>query len=143
MSKEVISNLLELLIEYDQGTLIQNNEDASDAINNKESLTSFIFNNIQELESSLRSIIVESECYRILPKEIRDFLESSPETMFEFIRRLNEAVSSREKIHRLSVLMESMSKDSPSLSCYQCNYFLAHNQIREVLREGIHAELSR
>jgi signal transduction histidine kinase len=143
LSREIIVNFIEILTEYETGVLSQNRCEYTNEKFELDLMSKFITDNAHELRSSLRNILLDSEYYKILPKEIRDFLESSPETMFSFIRRLNEAVSSREKIHKLSSIIEHTHVESNTgLNCYRCNYFLINNQIREILNDEVKAELS-
>jgi len=58
-------------------------------------------------ENAFTQLFREVEYYRLLPDEIRDFLESDPSNMFILARRLKEAVASREILNKIRELIGS------------------------------------
>ena len=58
-------------------------------------------------ENALMQLFREVEYYRLLPDEIRDFLESDPSNMFILASRLKEAVASRDILNKIRKLIDT------------------------------------
>jgi len=58
-------------------------------------------------ENAFTQLFREVEYYRLLPDEIRGFLESDPSNMFILASRLKEAVASREILNKIRELVGS------------------------------------
>lgn len=51
--------------------------------------------------------LIEVEHYRMIPEDLRDFLESNPDNMFKLGNRLKQALKAKEKLAELKRLSES------------------------------------
>jgi hypothetical protein len=58
--------------------------------------------------------LIEVEHYRLIPEELRAFLESTPENMFKLARRLQQALDAQERLAELKNLMRWVN-------CGDCN----------------------
>jgi hypothetical protein len=75
-------------------------------------------------------LLVEVEHYRMIPKDLREFLESNPDNMFKLGNRLKEALKAKEKLAELERLSER-TKCSECNSRHNCiiNELLKNKQI--------------
>jgi hypothetical protein len=58
--------------------------------------------------------LVEVEHYRLIPEELRDFLESNPDNMFKLGTRLKQAINAKERLAELEQVLEGFHCDDCS-----------------------------
>jgi len=108
MDISLLEIIRELLYDVDIKSLEKIDEESvKNPFNVNITFTELLLRYEEGQENAFTQLFREVEYYRLLPDEIRDFLESDPSNMFILARRLKEAVASREILNRIRELVGS------------------------------------
>jgi len=108
MDISLLEIIRELLYDVDIKSLEKIDEESvKNPFNVNITFTELLLRYEEGQENAFTQLFREVEYYRLLPDEIRDFLESDPSNMFILARRLKEAVASREILNKIRELIGS------------------------------------
>ena len=88
------------------------------------------------LDSVLENLLIDAERYQILPKEMREFLEADPDSMFTFARRLHTAIQAEIQMMKIIKLLDKTQQNSVQRDCLNCSFCLTLNCIRKIVQEN-------
>jgi hypothetical protein len=73
--------------------------------------------------------LIEVEHYRLIPEELRAFLESTPENMFKLARRLQEAQIAQERLDEIENLLGLVNRSE----CDEKERCIVFRLIKEII----------
>jgi hypothetical protein len=73
--------------------------------------------------------LIEVEHYRLIPEELRAFIESTPENMFKLARRLQEALIAQERLDEIENLLGLVNRSE----CDEKERCIVFRLIKEII----------